>query len=86
MFDPEWCSWTGGAPHFSFMNQLDAGFANFIVFTRNLVPLLDEQGVQQLKTIQASFPAAAKLQLKQAMAVKLGVAHSYSEFDPLLQG
>jgi uncharacterized protein YdiU (UPF0061 family) len=68
------------------MNQLDAGFANFIVFTRNLVPLLDEQGVQQLNTIQASFPAAAKLQLKQAMAAKLGVAHSYSEFDPLLQG
>lgn len=84
-FDPEWCSWTGGAPHFSFMNQMDAGFANFAVFTRNLVPLLDEQGAQQLKAITAAFPIAAKLQLHQAMAAKLGVAHTHPAFDTLLQ-
>jgi hypothetical protein len=85
MFDAEWCSWTGGAPHFSFMNQMDAGFANFAVFTRNLVPLLDEHGVQQLKAITTSFPVAAKLQYRHAMAAKLGVPPTHASFDTLLQ-
>ena len=85
MFDPEWCSWTGGAPHFSFWNQMGAGHANFKVFARNLVPLLDAQGAQQLKDMEASFPAAAQLHLKQAMSSKLGLPHTHPAFEQLLQ-
>ena len=84
-YDPEWCSWTGGAPHFSFMSQFDAGRANFNVFARNLLPLLDDQGAKQLKEIQASFPEAGALQLKQAMAAKLGVAHTHANFNEIMQ-
>jgi uncharacterized protein YdiU (UPF0061 family) len=67
------------------MNQMDAGFANFAVFTRNLMPLLDEHGTQQLKAITASFPVAANLQYRHAMASKLGIAPTHAAFDTLLQ-
>ena len=88
MFDPDWCSWVGGASehskHYSFWNQFGAGHANFKVFARNLVPLLDAQGVQQLRAIEDSFPAAATLHLHQAMSAKLGVATAHPAFEQLL--
>lgn len=67
------------------MSQFDAGRANFNVFARNLLPLLDDQGAKQLKEIQASFPEAGALQLKQAMAAKLGVAHTHANFNEIMQ-
>jgi uncharacterized protein YdiU (UPF0061 family) len=89
MFDPEWCSWVGGAneysKHYSFWNQFDAGHANFKVFTRSLLPLLDAHGAQQLKAIEDGFPAAAKLHRNQAMSAKLGVATTHPAFEPLLK-
>jgi uncharacterized protein YdiU (UPF0061 family) len=88
MYDPDWCSWVGGAnensKHYSFWNQFDAGHANFKVFARNLVPLLDAHGAQQLKAIVDSFPAASKMHLHQAMSVKLGVATAHPAFEQLL--
>jgi uncharacterized protein YdiU (UPF0061 family) len=85
VFDAEWCSWTGGAPHFSFMNQLQAAHANFDVFARNLLPLLDAYGVQQMDAIRASFPVSAKMLQNQAMAAKLGASPALETFDQLQQ-
>jgi uncharacterized protein YdiU (UPF0061 family) len=28
-FSPMWCMWIGGAPHFGFLNQPQAGVKNF---------------------------------------------------------
>jgi len=84
-YDPEWCSWVGGTGHFSFSRQMEAGQANFKVFTRNLVPLLDAEGAKQLQDIEASFPAAAQLQRHLAMSAKLGVPHTHPAFELLLQ-
>ena len=67
------------------MNQINAGVANFNVFARNLLPLLDDQGAEQLKEIEASFPEAGNLQLKRVMAAKLGVAHTHANFNEILQ-
>jgi uncharacterized protein YdiU (UPF0061 family) len=68
------------------MNQFTAGQANFIVFSRNLLPLLDEQGAKQMQMIQASFATASQSQMRRVMAAKLGVAETHANFDALVKG
>ncbi len=68
------------------MNQFDAAFANFIVFSRNLLPLLDDAGAQQMKVIQQSFPAAARSQMQRSVAAKMGIPHTHANIDTLVKG
>eukprot|EP00759_Apiculatamorpha_spiralis_P038080 PhF_6_TR37547/c0_g1_i1/m.55613 len=42
-YDPGWCMWVDGSPHFSFMNQPKAAQANFKTFAESLAPLLQSQ-------------------------------------------
>ena len=36
--------WTGSGDHFGFMNQPNAGYANFMVLVESLLPIIDANG------------------------------------------
>lgn len=44
VYDEEWCMWEGGAPHFSFGNQAEAGNSNFMSFAKAVAGLFDTAG------------------------------------------
>mmetsp|Transcript_11036 Transcript_11036/g.22520 ORF Transcript_11036/g.22520 Transcript_11036/m.22520 type:complete len:746 (+) Transcript_11036:96-2333(+) len=40
-YDPKAAKWTGSYEHFSFMNQHEAGLANYIVLLESLIPVIE---------------------------------------------
>lgn len=44
VYHPLMAKWTGSGDHFGFMNQPNAGYANFAVLIESLVPILDANG------------------------------------------
>jgi len=73
-FDPGFAKWVGSGDHFAFMNQVQAGLANFTTFATSLKPLFppgDERVDSALSTIRESVFKPA---LMGAFSSKLGLS------------
>lgn len=74
--------WTGSGEHFGFMNQPNAGYANFAVLVESLLPIIDAEGGDPdevrddvLRRAQSVFSNA----VDEAMRSKMGLDGSGSE-------
>ena len=72
-YDPGWVMWIGGGQHFSFANQPEAAGRNLRMLLSSLEPLLDSDGVAQLRIIGQTYPAASRTALSRMWARKLGL-------------
>jgi len=73
-FDPGFAKWVGSGDHFAFMNQIQAGLANFTTFATSLKPLFP-QGDQRVDSLLSSIRESVfKPALLGAFAPKLGLS------------
>jgi uncharacterized protein YdiU (UPF0061 family) len=74
-YHPNFQPWTGGGHHFAFMNQPVAAERNFGMFCLALAPLLasDQSLLQELESIQKSFPMVMQKKLSEMWSAKLGL-------------
>ncbi|MGC6482347.1 MAG: protein adenylyltransferase SelO family protein [Synechococcus sp.] len=75
IFDPRFQPWTGGGDHFCFFNQPAAAEANFEMFWRAMVPLLQGEpaALEQLQQIRDGFAGVMEEALDGMWANKLGL-------------
>ena len=83
-YDPAWVMWIGGGQHFSFANQPEAAGRNLRMLLSSLEPLLDSDGVAQLRIIGQTYPAASRTALSRMWARKLGLHEDALETAPAL--
>ncbi|KAL7540790.1 hypothetical protein ACHAXR_010390 [Thalassiosira sp. AJA248-18] len=100
VYHPLSAKWTGSGEHFGFMNQPNAGYANFAVLVESLLPIIDANGGdsgevrdEMLKKAQSVFSDAVDT----AMRAKMGLDGSgssemdeeadelWGEIEPLLR-
>lgn len=74
-FNPRYQPWTGGGPHYAFLNQPLAAERNFQMFCSAVRPLLTvhPDDLRQLDEIRADFPTEMKVQMEKMWAAKLGL-------------
>lgn len=70
-YDPEKNFWTGGGPHFSFINQIHAAKKNYIAFVNSLRPLLKEDN--ELDQCINNFDQVSESVMNDMWARKLGI-------------
>ena len=75
LFDPAYQPWTGGGKHFSFFNQPNAAYQNYLMFCKSLEPLLKEesQALEALEQIKRDFGPLMRQSMERMWAVKLGL-------------
>eukprot|EP00581_Thalassiosira_minuscula_P010284 CAMPEP_0183709982 /NCGR_PEP_ID=MMETSP0737-20130205/5888_1 /TAXON_ID=385413 /ORGANISM="Thalassiosira miniscula, Strain CCMP1093" /LENGTH=934 /DNA_ID=CAMNT_0025938203 /DNA_START=193 /DNA_END=2997 /DNA_ORIENTATION=+ len=98
VYHPLSAKWTGSGEHYGFMNQPNAGYANFAVLVESLLPLIDANGgdVDEIRTTilkkgQSIFSDA----VDKAMRSKMGLigdssdtneaSELWDEIEPLLR-
>lgn len=97
VYHPLAAKWTGSGEHFGFMNQPNAGYANFAVLVESLMPIIDVNGGDvdvvrndMLKKAQSVFSDA----VDKVMRTKMGLVGDHmpdamdelwGEMDPLLR-
>ena len=97
VYHPLVAKWTGSGEHFSFMNQPNAGYANFAVLVESLMPIIDVNGgdvdevrSDMLKQAQSVFSDA----VDKVMRAKMGLVGDHlpdamdklwGEMEPLLR-
>jgi len=97
VYHPLAAKWTGSGEHFGFMNQPNAGYANFAVLLESLMPIIDVYGgdveefrKDMLTKAQSVFSDA----VDKAMRAKMGligdhipdaVDNLWGEMEPLLR-
>ncbi|KAL9187343.1 hypothetical protein ACHAXT_001446 [Thalassiosira profunda] len=99
VYHPLSAKWTGSGEHFGFMNQPNAGYANFAVLVESLLPIIDAEGGdsdvvrdEMLKKAQSVFSDA----VDEAMRAKMGLVGGpeemgkeadelWGELEPLLR-
>lgn len=86
VYHPLSAKWTGSGEHFGFMNQPNAGYANFAVLVESLLPLIDATGGDRdevrdeiLKDAQSVFSD----EVDKAMRAKMGLQGGPPEMDKL---
>jgi uncharacterized protein YdiU (UPF0061 family) len=90
VFNPLYQPWTGGGPHFSFLNQPVAAQRNFDMFCKALQPLLTshQDYLSQLDEIRSGFSNVMQAQMEKMWAAKLGLdafhAPLFSELEMLM--
>lgn len=94
-YDPGWGMWIHAGKHYSFTNQPLAAARNFRMFCRALEPLLDGEGIRELRAIVASHDAVSSQALARMWARKLGLppdadhsewtAEAWTALDALLR-
>lgn len=90
-FDPLFAKWTGSGQHFGFMNQPNAGYANYGILVESVVPLIAVargfESKKQVDELQKELLDAAvttfQTKLDQAMRIKLGFDPSHDVADEL---
>ncbi|VBB19061.1 hypothetical protein YASMINEVIRUS_1593 [Yasminevirus sp. GU-2018] len=75
-YDPNKNFWIGGGQHFSFMNQMDAGKANYLTFAKSLEPLLNRKCIG-LHKLANEFNKVAREMMNNMWASKLGLDDNY---------
>jgi len=83
-FDPNFCSWVGGSPHFAFMNQPEAGLRNLRSLTEALAPLLSKDEDEVFKYVQAAYTKASEEAKVEVWQKKLGLSEWSSDAATLL--
>ena len=97
VYHPLAAKWTGSGEHFGFMNQPNAGYANFAVLVESLMPIIDVNGgdvdevrSNMLKKAQSVFSDA----VHKVMRAKMGLVGDHlpdamdklwGEMEPLLR-
>jgi len=73
-FDPDWCMWTNGGKHYSFMNQPIAGSMNFQSLISAIIPVFheNEKMVNKLNEIVTKNMEIAIRSANYIWATKLG--------------
>jgi len=86
VYHPLSAKWTGSGEHFGFMNQPNAGYANFAVLVESLLPLIDATGGdrdevrdEMLKNAQSVFSD----EVDKAMRAKMGLEGGPPDMDEL---
>jgi serine/tyrosine/threonine adenylyltransferase len=60
-YDPLFAKWTGSGQHFGFLNQPNAGYANYGVLVESVVPVIAAaRGLREHTTIQQEFLEMAR--------------------------
>jgi serine/tyrosine/threonine adenylyltransferase len=60
-YDPLFAKWTGSGQHFGFLNQPNAGYANYGVLVESVVPVIAAaRGLDEHATLQAEFLETAQ--------------------------
>mmetsp|Transcript_32756 Transcript_32756/g.79293 ORF Transcript_32756/g.79293 Transcript_32756/m.79293 type:complete len:870 (-) Transcript_32756:471-3080(-) len=101
VYHPLMAKWTGSGDHFGFMNQPQAGYANFAVLVESLLPIIDandgdvdEVRDEVLKKAQTVFSEAVDVAMRSKMgldsdALSEGLGEQadelWSEIEPLLK-
>jgi len=71
-YDRSWCMWTGGGEKFGFMNQPQAGNANFTSLAVAVTPLVGDD--VEIKKIVKGFPEEMKHEIDETFRRKFGLA------------
>jgi len=84
VYHPLMAKWTGSGEHFGFMNQPNAGYANFAVLVESLLPIIDANGGDSdevrdeiLKKAQGVFTDT----VDRAMRSKMGLVGGSTDMD-----
>ena len=99
VYHPLMAKWTGSGDHFGFMNQPNAGYANFAVLVESLLPIVEANGGDANETRSEMLNKAAKTfetALDEAISAKLGLDVGpsdmvkisddlYGEIEPILR-
>lgn len=72
-FSPLWCMWVGGAPHFGFLNQPEAGARNFGSLVKAVLPLLDVEHEKNAREILKAHEHVTDFVVKDMWRQKLGL-------------
>ncbi len=72
-YERHWVMWNGGGQKFGFLNQPNAGAANFISFARALTPLLSDNGIDKLQEICKDHARVAQREVEDVWRRKLGL-------------
>lgn len=90
VYHPLSAKWTGSGDHFGFMNQPNAGYANFMVLAESLLPIIDANGgdVDEVREdisnrAQAVFSNAIDVAMRSKMGLVGGDAKMKEEADEL---
>jgi len=76
-YEPGWGMWIGAGEHFGFANQPRAAGKNLGMFLRSLEPLVDADGVAELRSIASEgYEVAAERALGAMRARKLGLVEA----------
>lgn len=78
-YNPHYCSWTGGAEHFTFRLQPKAALANFASAIRALESLLDSDGREEAQELLREFPSLLAEAFADVRMQKLGLSFWDSE-------
>jgi len=73
-YSPDWGMWVGTGGHFAFMNQPRAAAMNLVSFLRALVPLMDDEGKEQLQKIATEHAELSERELHDMWRRKMGLA------------
>ena len=93
VYHPLSAKWTGSGEHFGFMNQPNAGFANFAVLVESLLPIIDANGgdgeatrEEMLEKAKGVFSDAVGKAMRMKMGFEGGPAEVVKEADELWEG
>jgi uncharacterized protein YdiU (UPF0061 family) len=75
-YEPGWGMWIGAGQHFAFTNQPRAAGKNLMMFLRSLEPLVDAEGVAELRRIGEGYGDKADAALGAMWARKLGLVEA----------
>jgi uncharacterized protein YdiU (UPF0061 family) len=73
-FDPAFAKWVGSGDHFAFMAQDGAALANIGILAKSLIPVLDDAGKQQLKSLMEKAETVMGNTVKAMWCRKLGLS------------
>lgn len=87
-YNPLFAKWTGSGEHFGFMNQPQAGFANFAVLVESVMPVIYEKlGETEGDKVQAEIMDRAQKLFQAKMdgtfRIKLGFESDDATADPV---
>lgn len=87
-YDPLFAKWTGSGPHFGFLNQPSAGYANYMILVESVVPVIAAARKQdQHQSLQQEFMDQAheifQAKVDEVVRVKLGFRQDQDVADEL---
>jgi len=93
VYHPLSAKWTGSGEHFGFMNQPNAGFANFAVLVESLLPIINANGgdgeqtrEDMLEQAKGVFSDAVDKAMRMKLGLEGGPAEIVKEADELWEG